>query len=100
MITKVGRTTPMLICTDCGQPVDQRECAVLKRKRLWGAITLMGMACIGGSMFLLSFVNEIRTAGRLELQSEGRGEAHREERSGSASGSGAFFHPGGVVQYR
>lgn len=79
MITKVGRATPMLICTDCGQPVDQRECAVLKRKRLWGAITLMGMACIGGSMFLLSFVNEIRTAGRLELQSERQVEAQQRE---------------------
>lgn len=63
MITKVGRTTPMLICTDCGHPVDQRESAAIKRKRLWGALTLVGMAVLGGAILLLASINEIRREG-------------------------------------
>lgn len=63
MITKVGRTTPMLICTDCGLPVDQRDSAALRRKRLWGALTLVGMAVVGGAIFLLASINEIRREG-------------------------------------
>jgi hypothetical protein len=63
MIAKVGRTTPMLICTDCGHPVDQRESAAIKRKRLWGALTLVGMAVVGGAILLLASINEIRREG-------------------------------------
>lgn len=99
MITKVGRSAPMLICTDCGLPVDQQESAESRRKHVWGYITLVGLASIGGAMFLLASMNEMRTTGQLEIPSEGEKERERERESRSGEG-GAFIHPGGIVQYR
>lgn len=78
MVTKVGRTTPMLICSDCALPVDQKESAALKRKRLWGAITLLAMAMVSGLMLLLATFNEIRTDGELSGDAERQGEAANE----------------------
>jgi hypothetical protein len=78
MLTKVGRTTPMLICTDCGLPVDQRESAALKRKRLWGALTLVCMAVMGGAILLLASINEIRREGGFQ-DAERQTEASSEE---------------------
>jgi hypothetical protein len=95
MLTKVGRTAPMLICTDCGLPLDQRESADLKRKRLWGALTLMTMASMGGVLLLMVSMNELRTAGRLQITSEGE-----RAKAGRSTQGGAYFHPGGVVKYR
>jgi hypothetical protein len=66
MVTKVGHARPMLICTDCGQPVDQRETSVMARQRLWGALALVAMALFSGSMLLLATIYESRTAGSLE----------------------------------
>ncbi len=83
MVTKVGHARPMLICTDCGQPVDQRETSVMARQRLWGALTLVTMFLISGSMLLLAMIYETRTAGSLEGtldQAEDRsGEQSRKE---------------------
>lgn len=89
MVTKVGRAAPMLICTDCGLPVDQRETAELKRKRLWGAVTLISMACMGGVLLLMVSINEMRTAGQLHITPEGEkgSEEHGDEKAGSL-GSG------------
>jgi hypothetical protein len=66
MITKVGHARPMLICTDCGLPVDQRESIAMARQRFWGALTLMGMALISGAMLLLATIYEYRMAGSME----------------------------------
>ncbi|MFM7169925.1 MAG: hypothetical protein ACKOYH_03595 [Cyanobium sp.] len=85
MVTKVGRSAPMLICTDCGLPVDQRETAELKRKRLWGAVTLISMACMGGVLLLMVSINEMRTAGQLHVTPEGEKES--KEKGGEKSGS-------------
>ena len=95
MLTKVGRSTPMLICTDCGLPLDQRESADLKRKRLWGALTLMTMASMGGVLLLMVSMNELRSAGRLKITSEGE-----RAKAGRSTEGGAYFHPGGMVRYR
>lgn len=72
MLTRVGRTKPMLICTDCGLPVDQRETATATRQQLGGAVTLMAMALLGGAMLLLASINEAQRAGLLEGGSEER----------------------------
>ncbi|MEB3156355.1 MAG: hypothetical protein VKO26_02820 [Cyanobacteriota bacterium] len=56
----------MLICTDCGQPVDQRETSAMARQRVWGALALVVMALLSGSMLLLASIYESRTAGSLE----------------------------------
>ncbi len=85
----------MLICTDCGLPVDHRETAELKRKRLWGALTLMSMACMSGILLLMVSMNELRTAGRLQITSQGES-----AKGGRTGESGAYFHPGGVVKFR
>ncbi len=66
MVTKVGHARPMLICTDCGLPVDQRQTSVMARQRLWGALTLVATFLISGSMLLLATIYETRTAGSLE----------------------------------
>jgi hypothetical protein len=87
MLTKVGRTHPMLICTDCGQPVDQRESASLARKRLWGAFTLVGLTLVSGAVLWLASIEERRLATSPEEASEqraeagGEGEARGEERA-------------------
>lgn len=81
MVTKVGRTTPMLICSECALPVDERETTALKRKRLWGAITLLGMALVSGLMLFLATFNEMRTDGELSGDTDKQGEAANEERS-------------------
>ncbi|MEY4352691.1 MAG: hypothetical protein RLZZ609_932 [Cyanobacteriota bacterium] len=70
MLTKVGRTNPMLICTDCGFPIDQRETAILSRQRLWGAVTLVAMAMVGSGMLLLASIKEMRQAEFLDETSE------------------------------
>ncbi|MGA1302718.1 MAG: hypothetical protein ACO3ZD_01615 [Cyanobium sp.] len=95
MLTKVGRTSPMLICTDCGQPVNQRETADRKRKHLWGALTLLTMACMGGVLLLMVSMSEMRTARKLQITSDGE-----RAKGGRSHESGAYFHPGGVVKYR
>ena len=95
MVTKVGRTAPMLICTDCGLPVDQRETAELRRKHVWGYITLVGLASIGGAMFLLASVREMRPAGSLEGGSDWREEAARES-EGSGKGE-VLVQPGALA---
>ncbi|MEB3194735.1 MAG: hypothetical protein VKO19_06415 [Cyanobacteriota bacterium] len=66
MVTKVGHAHPMLICTDCGLPLDQRESAAAARQRLWGALTLVTMAFVSGSTLLLATIYENRRAGSLE----------------------------------
>ena len=70
MLTRVGRTKPMLICTDCGLPIDQRETAILSRQRLWGAVTLVAMAMVGSGMLLLASIKEMRQAKFLDDTSE------------------------------
>ncbi|MEB3305203.1 MAG: hypothetical protein VKL58_03200 [Cyanobacteriota bacterium] len=96
MLTKVGRASPMLICTDCGLPVDQRHTADLNRKHFWGGLTLMTLASMGGVLLLMATMNEMRTARRLQITSE----AERAKAGRSHEGDKAYFHPGGVVQYR
>jgi len=96
MLTKVGRASPMLICTDCGLPVDQRHTAELKKKHFRGGLTLITLASMGGVLLLMATMNEMRTARRLQFTSEGErakaGRSHERDK--------AYLHPGGVVTYR
>lgn len=78
MLTKVGHARPMLICTDCGLPLDQRESTAMARQRLWGALTLVGLAMASGAMLLLATMYEWRTTaageGSLEPTEDASGE--------------------------
>jgi hypothetical protein len=78
MLTKVGRTHPMLICTDCGLPVDQREAASLSRQRLVAASSLLVMALVGGALLSLASLNEARREGAETIQREEAAEAQGE----------------------
>lgn len=83
MLTKVGHARPMLICTDCGLPVDQRHSSALARQRLWGALTLVGLALVSAAMLLLATMYEWRATaakeGALESTEETSGEGAKEE---------------------
>ena len=83
MITKVGQSQQMLICTDCGQPVDQRESAAMARQRLWGALTLMSLTVVSGAMLLLATMYESRNAdavkGSLDKPEDASGEEGKKE---------------------
>ncbi|MEB3334220.1 MAG: hypothetical protein VKP70_04475 [Cyanobacteriota bacterium] len=96
MVTKVGRTHPMLICSDCGLPVDERETSQRARKRVWGALTLVSMAFVSGSMLLLATLYEWRTAGTSEdaLEQQGDGAGSEEKRQEKR----ALFEPSGLIQ--
>lgn len=79
MLTKVGRTNPLLICTDCGLPVDQQQTAKLSRQRFWGAFTLLAMALLGAAMLLLASIKEMSRPEVLEGSAENSMEASAEE---------------------
>jgi hypothetical protein len=78
MLTKVGQSQRMLICTDCGQPVDQRESSAMARQRLWGALTLISLTVVSGAMLLLATMYESRNAdavkGSLDKPEDASGE--------------------------
>lgn len=82
MVTKVGHAHPMLICTDCGQPLDQRETAAMVRQRLWGALMLVTMALVSGAMLLLATIYESRRTGSLEGSLERTEESSGDEAKG------------------
>lgn len=84
MVTKVGHARPMLICTDCGLPLDQRDTAAIGRRRLWGALWLVAMALMSVAMMLLAMSYESRRVNpledSLERADDGSGEAAKRER--------------------
>jgi hypothetical protein len=84
MVTKVGHAHPMLICTDCGLPLDQRENTAMVRQRLWGALWLVAMALVSGAMLLLAMSYEYRKSGpledSLERTEDGSGEEAKREK--------------------
>ncbi len=94
MLTKVGHTNPMLICTDCGLPMDQRQSIAMARQRLWGALTLVSMALVSGAMLLLASSYEWRTvereSGRQQEGAAGDGAQAEEKRS--------LFAPSTLIQ--
>ena len=58
MVTKVGRGGNLLICSDCGVPVEVRQGPLENRQRLSGALTLIGLSLLGGMIFLLAAMEE------------------------------------------
>ncbi len=96
MVTKVGHAHPMLICTDCGLPVDQRETSVMARQKLWGALALVTMFLISGSMLLLASIYESRTAGFLEESLEKADDRSKEE--GNNEEERVLLEPSGLVK--
>ena len=96
MLTKVGHARPMLICTDCGQPVDQRDSIAMARQRLWGALTLVGLTMVSGAMFTLATMYEWRKAGLEEGEPEKQEQAASDE--GNKEGKQAIFEPSGLIK--
>jgi hypothetical protein len=80
----------MLICVDCGAPLDERQTPQSRRQRLVAAATLCGFAMAGGLIFTLTELN--RSAGELEL-------VNREQEAGGEAGgeAGAEGLAGGLL---
>jgi len=58
MVTKVGRGGNLLICSDCGVPVEKRQGRLDTRQRLFGALALIGLTLVGGMIFFLAAMEE------------------------------------------
>lgn len=58
MVTKVGRRGNLLICSDCGVPVENLQGQQQHRQRLYAALALICMALVGGMIFLLAAIDE------------------------------------------
>jgi hypothetical protein len=57
MVTKVGRSTKMLICSDCGTPRSQ-EVAPAGRTRAW-LLTAVFLAVLGGSTLAITRLSDL-----------------------------------------
>jgi len=58
MVTKVGRGGNLLICSDCGVPVEKRQGQLEHRQRLYGALALVGLSLVGTMIFFLASMEE------------------------------------------
>jgi hypothetical protein len=58
MVTKVGRRSNLLICSDCGVPAEKPQGQPDNRQRLFGALALIGLTLVGGMIFFLAAVEE------------------------------------------
>ena len=58
MVTKVGRGGNLLICSDCGVPVANREGQLQHRQRLYAALSLICLTLVGGMIFVLAAMEE------------------------------------------
>jgi len=100
MLTKGGPAQRLLICTDCSLPVDDRESSLMARQRLWGGLTLVGMALLSAAMFLLANMYERRTAGTVEGALERQAESAGGEGGDENNEQRALFEPSGLVKPR
>jgi hypothetical protein len=58
MVTKVGRRGNLLICSDCGVPVENLQGQLQHRQRLYAALALSSLTLVGGMIFLLAAMEE------------------------------------------
>jgi hypothetical protein len=58
MVTKVGRRGNLLICSDCGVPVENLQGQLQHRQRLYAALALISLTLVGGMIFLLAAMEE------------------------------------------
>jgi hypothetical protein len=79
MVTKVGRRGNLLICSDCGVPVEIRQGQLQHRQRLYSALALIGLTLVGGMIFVLAAMEErLVPGGPRTDQREGGGEKGQE----------------------
>ena len=58
MVTKVGRGGNLLICSDCGVPVENLQGQLQHRQRLYAALALLSLTLVGGMVFLLAAMED------------------------------------------
>ena len=58
MVTKVGGRGNLLICSDCGVPVENLQGQLQHRQRLYAALSLICLTLVGGMIFLLAAMEE------------------------------------------
>ena len=75
MVTKVGGRGNLLICSDCGVPVENLQGQQQHRQRLYAALSLLCLTLVGGMVFLLAAMEERLAPWATQTgQSEGGGE--------------------------
>ena len=57
IVTKVGRGRAMLICADCGHPVDDRQSRRRMNQRMVAALLMALIAALGGMVMFLAAAN-------------------------------------------
>ena len=58
MVTKVGGRGNLLICSDCGVPVENLQGQQQHRQRLYAALSLICLTLVGGMVFLLAAMED------------------------------------------
>ena len=58
MVTKVGGRGNLLICSDCGVPVENLQGQQQHRQRLYAALALLCLTLVGGMVFLLAAMED------------------------------------------
>ena len=58
MVTKVGGRGNLLICSDCGVPVENLQGQQQHRQRLYAALALLSLTLVGGMVFLLAAMED------------------------------------------
>jgi hypothetical protein len=58
MVTMVGRRGNLLICCDCGVPVENLQGQLQHRQRLYAALALISLTLVGGMIFLLAAMDD------------------------------------------
>jgi hypothetical protein len=80
MVTKVGRRGNLLICSDCGVPVENIQGQRQHRQRLYASLGLIGLTLLGGMIFVLASMEE-RLAPRAAQTGQRQGGAAKAEQS-------------------
>lgn len=63
MLTKVGRSKPMLICTDCGHPISEVDDHKNRQRQRNGSLFMLALAAVALMAFFLTQIRERTNSG-------------------------------------
>jgi hypothetical protein len=74
MLTKVGRSKPMLICTDCGHPISEVDNRENRKRQRNGSLFMLALVAVAMMAFFLTQIRERTNSGNNPAE-----RMHREE---------------------
>ena len=74
MLTKVGRSKPMLICTDCGHPISEVDNRENRKRQRNGSLFMLALVAVAMMAFFLTQIRE-----RTNSSNNPAERVHREE---------------------